>query len=65
MRKLWRGLSVLIVLVLSCLVIVPSQTPSNPSTALTTDPSPGPRLLVKTLAAVHPLPSGEAKTQLR
>ena len=36
MRKLWRGFSVFMVLALSWLVIVPSQTRLSPTIALTT-----------------------------
>jgi CubicO group peptidase (beta-lactamase class C family) len=40
MRKLWRGLPVLVVLVLAAVVIIPSQSPSSPPTVLTTLSSP-------------------------
>jgi CubicO group peptidase (beta-lactamase class C family) len=40
MRKLWRGLPLLVVLVLAAVVIIPSQSPSSPPAALVTPSSP-------------------------
>ncbi|MGO8734478.1 MAG: serine hydrolase domain-containing protein [Terriglobia bacterium] len=40
MRKLWRGLPLLVVLVLAAVVIIPSQSPSSPPAVVTSPSSP-------------------------
>jgi CubicO group peptidase (beta-lactamase class C family) len=40
MRKLWRGLPLLVVLVLAAVVIIPSQSPSSPPAVLASPSSP-------------------------